>query len=64
MASMQMVDVLIPTTDGRLLILPRYTQPERDHQLLLREVHLQLPDQPPPRIAAEDCQWRIKAAGL
>jgi len=50
MSAMQMVDVLVPTTDGRLLILPRYTQPEKDHQMLLHELHLQLPAQPPPRI--------------
>ena len=50
MSAIQMVDVLVPTTDGRLLILPRYTQPEKDHQMLLHELHLQLPAQPPPRI--------------
>src|SRR5205823_3532403 len=50
MSAIQMVDVRVPTTDGRLLILPRYTQPEKDHQMLLHELHLQLPAQPPPRI--------------
>ena len=54
MAAIQMVDVHLPTTDGRLLILPRYTQPETDHQLLLKRLHLVLPDQPPPRISLED----------
>ena len=29
MSAIQMVDVWVPTTDGRLLILPRYTQPRR-----------------------------------
>ena len=33
-ATMQMVDVHLPTTDGRQLVLPRYTQPDSDHQLL------------------------------
>ena len=47
---MQMVDVRVPTTDGRVLILPRYTQPEPDQQLLLSQLKLTLPDQPPPRI--------------
>ncbi len=28
LASMQMVDVHLPTTDGRTLILSRYTEPE------------------------------------
>jgi len=43
------VDVWVPTTDGRLLILPRYTQPEKDHQMLLHQLHLQLPSQPSPQ---------------
>lgn len=48
--TMQMIDVHLPTTDGRNLILPRYTQPEKDIQLLLHQLNLSLPDQPPPRI--------------
>ena len=48
--SMQMIDVHLPTTDGRNLILPRYTQPEKELQLLLHQLNLTLPDQPPPRL--------------
>jgi hypothetical protein len=48
--SMQMIDVHLPTTDGRNLVLPRYTQPEKDLQLLLHQLNLDLPDQPPPRL--------------
>jgi transposase len=51
-AAVQMIDVHIPTADQRELILTRYTQPERDLQLLLDKLHLILPDQPPPRITA------------
>ena len=51
-APMQMVDVRIPTTDNRVLILPRYTQPDNDQQLLLSQLKLTLPEQPPPRIRA------------
>lgn len=47
---MQMIDVHLPTTDGRNLVLPRYTQPEKDLQLLLHQLNLNLPDQPPPRL--------------
>lgn len=50
-STMQMVDVHLPTTDGRHLILPRYTQPDRDQKLLLAQLRFRLPDQPPPRIA-------------
>jgi len=51
-AAMQMVDVHIPTTDGRELNLTRYTQPEPELRLLLERLKLTLPDQPPPKITA------------
>lgn len=51
-AAIQMVDVHLPTTDGRTLILSRYTEPEADQQLLLVRLNPQLPAQPPPRITA------------
>lgn len=49
-AAIQMVDVHLPTTDNRHLILTRYTEPEDDVQLLLHEMKLRLPNQPPPKI--------------
>ena len=52
LSGIQMIDVKLPTTDGRLLVLPRYTQPEAEHQMLLEHLHLELPPQPPPRIYA------------
>jgi transposase len=51
-AAMQMLDVQFPTTDGRTLILSRYTQPQTDQKLLLERLGLTLPAQPPPRITA------------
>jgi hypothetical protein len=45
-SALQMVDVHLPTTDGSHLILPRYTQPEKDLQLLLNRLNLELPIQP------------------
>ena len=51
--AIQMVDVVLPTTDGRELILSRYTQPEAEHRVLLDQLQLQLPGQPPPRITAK-----------
>jgi transposase len=50
LAPMQMLDVTFPTTDGRRLIMPRYTQPTPEQKLLLHQLQLKLPDQPPPRI--------------
>jgi len=52
-AAVQMIDVHVPTTDGRELLLTRYTEPEPELTLLLAKLRLQLPAQPPPRIVAE-----------
>jgi transposase len=51
-AAIQMIDVHIPTTDGRELQLTRTTQPEPELTLLLHRLKLELPDQPPPKITA------------
>jgi transposase len=51
-AAVQMIDVHIPTSDGRELLLTRYTQPEPDLKLLLGRLKLELPEQPPPKISA------------
>jgi len=53
LASMQMLDVTFPTTDGRRLVMPRYTQPTPEQKLLLHQLQLTLPDQPPPRIQVQ-----------
>jgi hypothetical protein len=50
-AAVQMIDVHLPTTDGRELLLTRYTQLEPELRLLIQQLKLQLPPQPPPRIA-------------
>ena len=52
LSGIQMIDVKLPTTDGRVLLMPRYTQPEPEHQMLLEHLHLEFPPQPPPRIYA------------
>ena len=51
-AAVQMIDVHLPTTDGRHVILSRYTQPEKELRLLLHQLKLTLPEQPPPRITS------------
>ena len=50
LAGIQMLDVSFPTTDSRLLIMPRYTEPSPEQALLLHHLNLVLPQQPPPRI--------------
>ena len=52
LAAIQMLDVHFPTTDGRTLILSRYTELNVDHKLLVWQLKLDLPSQPPPRITA------------
>jgi hypothetical protein len=51
-AAIQMLDVHFPTTDGRTLILSRHTELNADQKLLVRQLNLDLPPQPPPRITA------------
>ncbi len=46
-----MVDVVMPTTDGRVVTLPRYVEPKEEVALLLNRLGLTLPDQPPPKIS-------------
>jgi len=51
-AAVQMIDVHLPTTDRRELMLTRYTEPEPELKLLLSKLKLDLPTQPPPKITA------------
>jgi hypothetical protein len=50
LGAIKMVDVCLPTADGRWLIMPRYTEPEAEQSMLLEKLGLRLPPQPPPRI--------------
>jgi len=52
MAEVQMLDVHFPTTDGRTLILSRYTELPSEQKMLLQQLNLALPAQPLPRITA------------
>jgi transposase len=52
LAAIQALDVCLPTTDGRCLVMPRYTEPEADLALLLHQLRIVLPKQPLPRLVA------------
>lgn len=52
LSAMQMIDVHLPTTDGKHIVLSRYTEPEADVALLLARMQLALPSQPPPKVYA------------
>jgi transposase len=58
LAAIHMLDVHFPTTDGRTLILSRYTELNADQKILVKQLKLDLPDQPPPRITAPAGQPR------
>jgi len=49
-ATLQMLDVHLPVGNGDELVMPRYTQPDKDLKLLLASMGLELPHQPPPKI--------------
>jgi hypothetical protein len=50
MANIQMIDVHLPTTDGRQIVMSRYTHPNKETSLVLAALGLTLPDQPPPKV--------------
>jgi transposase len=50
LGSIMMIDVRIPTTDGRMLEMRRYSQPEPEHRIILDKLKMDLPKQPPPKI--------------
>jgi hypothetical protein len=52
-AAVQMIDVHVPTTDGRELRFTRHTEPEPELALLLNKLKLALPAQPRPKITAD-----------
>ena len=62
--TLQMVDVHLPTTDGRELTLSRYTQPEPEHRTLLDQLRLSLPSQPPPKITAAQAKQALPEPAL
>lgn len=49
--TVKMVDVVMPTTDGRTVTLPRYVEPKKDVSILLDLLGLELPAQPPPKVS-------------
>src|SRR5438445_261336 len=64
MAAVQMLDVHFPTTDGRMLILSRYTELNADQKLPLKQLKLDLPPQPPPRITSSQRSARTQVPVL
>jgi hypothetical protein len=63
-AAVQMLDVHFPTTDGRTLVLNRYTELTPDHKVLVSQLGLDLPPQPPPRITVAGQIARASAQAM
>jgi hypothetical protein len=63
-AAIQMLDVHFPTTEGRTLILSRYTELNADQKLLVSQLNLEMPPQPPPRITAPGAIAKAPAPAL
>ena len=61
LGSIMMIDVCIPTTDGRILEMRRYSQPEIEHRIILDKLRMDLPKQPPPKIYS--CQLNDRLCG-
>ena len=64
LTTIQMLEVWLPTTDGRWLVMPRFTQPEPDQAILLHKLKLELPQQPPPRIKTRVAEFPQEALRL
>jgi transposase len=59
----KMVDIYLPTTDGRNLLMSRYTEPENEHKILLQKLGLHLPVQSMPKIINKEImEEKIKMA--
>jgi transposase len=58
LSALQMIDVHLPTTDGRKIIMSRYTQPEPEQEIILKQLKLTLPVQPPPRVTTPKAKSR------
>jgi hypothetical protein len=63
-AAIQMLDVHFPTSEGQTLILSRYTELTADQKLLVSQLNLDLPPQPPPRITAAGAIAKPSAPAL
>ena len=59
LGSIMMIDVHIPTADGRMLQMRRYSQPEPEHQIILDKLRMDLPKQPPPKIYSSQLNDRF-----
>ena len=59
LSAIMMIDVRIPTTDGRMLEMRRYSQPELEQRIILDKLKMNLPKQPPPKVYSHQLNRKL-----
>jgi transposase len=59
LGTIMMIDVRIPTADGRMLEMRRYSQPEIEHRIILDKLKMNLPKQPPPKVYSQQLNSKV-----
>lgn len=59
-AKVKMMDVAFPTTDGRKLVMSRYTQPDDTLRLLMQRMKKEFGPQPPPKLTGALSKIEVK----
>ena len=59
LGTIMMIDVRIPTADGRMLEMRRYSQPEIEHRIILDKLKIDLPAQPPPKVYSHQLNSKV-----
>jgi transposase len=59
LSAIMMIDVRIPTTDGRILEMRRHSQPELEQRIILDKLKMNLPKQPPPKVYSHQLNRKL-----
>ncbi|MFH1615694.1 MAG: hypothetical protein ABIG61_11510, partial [Planctomycetota bacterium] len=59
LSAIMMIDVRIPTTDGQMLEMRRYSQPELEQRIILDKLKMNLPKQPPPKVYSRQLNSKV-----
>jgi transposase len=59
LGTIMMIDVRIPTADGRIFEMRRYSQPEIEHRIILDKLKIDLPAQPPPKVYSHQLNSKV-----
>ena len=59
LSAIMMIDVRIPTTDGRILEMRRHSQPKLEQRIILDKLKMNLPKQPPPKVYSHQLNRKV-----